>query len=260
MTSSSGSCSPSPSTTSTTVRRSSGRARSGNKWTGARWRAAPPSHRSRGPSSPCSTSSRSFPKACLRRERADAVPGGTTARRARARPPRGSTRPAGAHRGRRSVPHRSGQHGTASRSGGGRGAPRGPRVASAQPARRAPSRRAERTRGDPVIRVAAVGDVHMATDAAGSLRDAFATLPDAADVLLLAGDLTRIGLEDEGQALLTELDGVDLPQLAVLGNHDYESDHAEALVKLLEHAGVRVLEGDTEVVQVGGSTLGIAGT
>jgi Icc-related predicted phosphoesterase len=111
-----------------------------------------------------------------------------------------------------------------------------------------------------VIRVAAVGDVHMATDAAGSLRDAFAALPDAADVLLLAGDLTRIGTEDEGQALLTELDGVDLPQLAVLGNHDYESDRAEALVKLLEHAGVRVLEGDTEVVQVGGSTLGIAGT
>jgi Icc-related predicted phosphoesterase len=111
-----------------------------------------------------------------------------------------------------------------------------------------------------VIRVAAVGDIHMATDAAGSLRDAFAALPDAADVLLLAGDLTRIGTEDEGQALLTELDGVDLPQLAVLGNHDYESDRAEALVKLLEHAGVRVLVGDTEVVQVGGSTLGIAGT
>jgi Icc-related predicted phosphoesterase len=111
-----------------------------------------------------------------------------------------------------------------------------------------------------VIRVAAVGDVHMATDAAGSLRDAFAVLPDVADVLLLAGDLTRIGTEDEVQALLAELDGVELPQFAVLGNHDHESDRADALVKLLEHAGVRVLEGDTAVVRVGDSSLGIAGT
>jgi Icc-related predicted phosphoesterase len=111
-----------------------------------------------------------------------------------------------------------------------------------------------------VIRIAAVGDVHMSEDARGSLRDAFAALPDAADVLLLAGDLTRIGTEDELQVLLSELEGADLPTLAVLGNHDYESDRADALVKLLEGAGVRVLEGDTEVVHVGGASLGVAGT
>jgi Icc-related predicted phosphoesterase len=111
-----------------------------------------------------------------------------------------------------------------------------------------------------VIRVAAVGDVHMSADARGSLRDAFAKLADAADVLLLAGDLTRLGTEEELQVLLGELDGVDLPQLAVLGNHDFESDRAEVLVKLLEGAGVRVLEGDTEVIEVAGASLGVAGT
>jgi Icc-related predicted phosphoesterase len=111
-----------------------------------------------------------------------------------------------------------------------------------------------------VIRIAAVGDVHMAEDARGSLRDAFARLGEAADVLLLAGDLTRLGTEEELQVLLDELDGVDVPQLAVLGNHDLESDRGDALTKLLEGAGVHVLEGDTAVVRVAGSTLGVAGT
>jgi Icc-related predicted phosphoesterase len=111
-----------------------------------------------------------------------------------------------------------------------------------------------------VIRVAAVGDVHMAPDARHSLRGAFAMLPGAADVLLLAGDLTRLGTEAELEVLLDELADADVPQLAVLGNHDYESDRADSLVKLLEGAGVRVLEGDAEVVDVDGESLGVAGT
>jgi Icc-related predicted phosphoesterase len=108
--------------------------------------------------------------------------------------------------------------------------------------------------------VAAIGDVHMAGDARGTLHEAFARLPDVADVLLLAGDLTRRGTEEELEVLLDELGGVPVPQVAVLGNHDFESDRSDALVKLLEGAGVRVLEGTAAVVHVDGETLGIAGT
>jgi Icc-related predicted phosphoesterase len=111
-----------------------------------------------------------------------------------------------------------------------------------------------------VIRVAAIGDVHMSEDARGTLHDAFARLTDVADVLLLAGDLTRVGTEAELEVLLDELEGAAVPQLAVLGNHDFESDRADALVKVLEGAGVRVLEGDAEVVRVDGERLGVAGT
>jgi Icc-related predicted phosphoesterase len=111
-----------------------------------------------------------------------------------------------------------------------------------------------------VIRVAAVGDVHMSADARGTLRNAFDRLPEVADVLLLAGDLTRVGTEDELRALLDELQGVTVPQFAVLGNHDFESDGVESLVKLLDDADVRVLEGDAGVVDIGGETLGVAGT
>jgi Icc-related predicted phosphoesterase len=111
-----------------------------------------------------------------------------------------------------------------------------------------------------VIRVAAVGDVHMSADARGSLHDAFATLSAVADVLLLAGDLTRTGTEDELQVLIDELDAAAVPQFAVLGNHDFESDRVDSLVKLLEGNGVRVLEGEADVVRVDGETLGVAGS
>ena len=41
-----------------------------------------------------------------------------------------------------------------------------------------------------MIRVAAVGDLHVGTDSRDTLRPAFLELPQCADVLLLAGDLT----------------------------------------------------------------------
>jgi Icc-related predicted phosphoesterase len=111
-----------------------------------------------------------------------------------------------------------------------------------------------------VIRVAAVGDLHMSEDARGTLCGAFDRLPEVADLLLLAGDLTRLGTEDELRVLLDELQGATVPRFAVLGNHDFESDRVDSLVKQLDSAGVRVLEGDAAVVDVGGETLGIAGT
>jgi Icc-related predicted phosphoesterase len=111
-----------------------------------------------------------------------------------------------------------------------------------------------------VIRVAAVGDVHAGDDSRGTLRPAFQELGECADVLLLAGDLTRLGREDELEVLLGELEGTQVPCAAVLGNHDLESDRAGALVKLLEGAGVRVLEGSSAEFTVDGTTLGVAGT
>ena len=63
-----------------------------------------------------------------------------------------------------------------------------------------------------MIRVAAIGDVHMAGDARGTLHEAFARLPDVADVLLLAGDLTRRGTEEELEVLLDELEIVRAPE------------------------------------------------
>jgi predicted MPP superfamily phosphohydrolase len=111
-----------------------------------------------------------------------------------------------------------------------------------------------------VIRVAAVGDVHFGLDSRGTLRPAFLDLPRCADLLLLAGDLTRRGTDEEADVLLDELDGVDVPRIAVLGNHDYESDRAAAIAERMTQAGMHVLEGSSHVVEVDGVTVGIAGT
>ena len=49
-----------------------------------------------------------------------------------------------------------------------------------------------------MIRVAAVADVHVGADSAGKLRSHYRNLADQADVLLIAGDLTRRGLPESG--------------------------------------------------------------
>ncbi|MEJ3744627.1 metallophosphoesterase [Actinomycetes bacterium KLBMP 9797] len=110
-----------------------------------------------------------------------------------------------------------------------------------------------------MIRVAAVGDVHMDEDVVGRFRPALDRLPEQADVLLLAGDLTRHGTESEARCVATEFGGLDVPVLAVLGNHDHHSDQVSQVVKVLADAGITVLEGEATVVDCPGGRLGVAG-
>jgi Icc-related predicted phosphoesterase len=110
------------------------------------------------------------------------------------------------------------------------------------------------------VRVAAVGDVHVAADSAGRLRAELEGIAERADVLLLAGDLTHRGRPEEAQVLAGELDGLGVPVVAVLGNHDYHTDQQEQVTAVLEDSGVRVLEGDAVVLEIGGRRLGVAGT
>jgi Icc-related predicted phosphoesterase len=110
-----------------------------------------------------------------------------------------------------------------------------------------------------VINVAAVGDIHVGSDSAGRLRPQLERLADHADVLLIAGDVTTCGGTDEAKVLAAELRDVGVPVLAVLGNHDYHGGHEREVRDALEEAGVQVLEGETAVVAVNGSRVGVAG-
>jgi len=111
-----------------------------------------------------------------------------------------------------------------------------------------------------MIRVAAVGDLHFGPDLRGAFRAHLASLAEVADVLLLAGDLTRVGDPDEAVVLAEELRDPPVPIVAVLGNHDYHSDREDEVGKVLEESGVRVLEGEGVVLDVGGARLGVAGS
>lgn len=106
-----------------------------------------------------------------------------------------------------------------------------------------------------LIRFAAVGDLHCTKQSAGSLRDFFAQASEAADALLLCGDLTDYGLPEEAQVLAAELSAASVPIVAVLGNHDFESGQQDEVQAILTAAGVRVLDG--EACEVHG--VGIAG-
>jgi Icc-related predicted phosphoesterase len=111
-----------------------------------------------------------------------------------------------------------------------------------------------------VIRLAAVGDIHVGEDSRGRLRPGFETLRENADVLLLAGDLTRCGSPSEAQVLVDELSGAGVPVVAVLGNHDHHAGRVKDLMAVLRAGGVTVLEGASTVVEVDGCRVGIAGT
>ncbi|HEY9762397.1 MAG TPA: metallophosphoesterase [Trichocoleus sp.] len=108
------------------------------------------------------------------------------------------------------------------------------------------------TQSENVVRIAAVGDVHCNTTSQGELQPLFTQANEQADVLLLCGDLTDYGLPEEVQILLEELSVVQIPTLAVMGNHDYESGKAEDMRQLLAESGVKLLDGEScEVAGVG---------
>jgi Icc-related predicted phosphoesterase len=72
----------------------------------------------------------------------------------------------------------------------------------------------------------------------------------AADVLLLCGDLTDRGLPEDARLLARTLTtAVRIPIVAVLGNHDHDAGQAEQVSAVLAEAGVHVLDGSPVEVQ-----------
>jgi Icc-related predicted phosphoesterase len=110
-----------------------------------------------------------------------------------------------------------------------------------------------------VIRVAAVGDVHVGVECGGRLKPCFDELHQHADLLLLAGDLTRHGSPDEAKVLARELADMRVPVVAVLGNHDHHQDENEEITRILVGVGVHVLDGTATVLDVDGVSIGVGG-
>ena len=103
-----------------------------------------------------------------------------------------------------------------------------------------------------VVRIAAVGDLHCTKTSQGAFQPLFARVADAAELLLLAGDLTDYGLPDEARVLARELTALRIPIVTVLGNHDLESSKEHEVRQILADAGVVVLDGDaTEMHGIG---------
>ncbi|HSJ50035.1 MAG TPA: metallophosphoesterase [Actinomycetota bacterium] len=110
-----------------------------------------------------------------------------------------------------------------------------------------------------MIRVAAVGDVHVGPDSTPALREQLATVPDRAELLLIAGDLTKSGSPEEARALAGELQGFGVQVVAVLGNHDHHLDREAEVANILRDVGTVVLEGDAVVVDTPAGSVAVAG-
>ena len=104
-----------------------------------------------------------------------------------------------------------------------------------------------------IVRVAAVGDIHLGGKGFDApLQILFGQVSDHADVLALCGDLTDRGEPEEARLMAKALASVTVPIVAVLGNHDYESGKEREVARILEDAGVHVLDGAAhEVLGVG---------
>ncbi len=109
------------------------------------------------------------------------------------------------------------------------------------------------------VRIAAVGDIHLGVDSAGSFAPHLRGIEQQADLLLLAGDYTMWGAAAEGSVLAREVSDVPIPMIGVLGNHDFHSDEEKAVADVLEEAGGTILECSSTVVEVDGTSVGIAG-
>ena len=106
-----------------------------------------------------------------------------------------------------------------------------------------------------IIRMAAIGDLHCSQASQAAVQASFSQIAESADLLLLAGDLTDHGRPDEAHMLARALSAVRVPVVAVLGNHDFESDQQDQVRDIIAGAGVTLLDGDACEVR----GIGIAG-
>jgi Icc-related predicted phosphoesterase len=93
------------------------------------------------------------------------------------------------------------------------------------------------------MRIAATADLHFAPQSATVLRDQLDKVRNDADLLIIAGDLTNYGRPAEMEPLLNTMVRLRVPIVAVLGNHDYESEQSAELIRMMTAEGIKVLDG-----------------
>ena len=109
------------------------------------------------------------------------------------------------------------------------------------------------------LRIAAAGDVHCSPMNRAQVEAAFARLEGAADLLLLAGDLTTHGEPEQAAVLADVCRPLSIPVFAVLGNHDWHTGQGSELRGVLAEGGVTLLERETATCRCRGIDVGVAG-
>jgi uncharacterized protein len=110
------------------------------------------------------------------------------------------------------------------------------------------------------IRVAAAADIHAVEPLREHIARAFSGIAEESDVVLLAGDLTTHGLPEQASVLADACRDLDIPVVAVLGNHDHHSGQCDEVKDALGAGGIVVLDRGHTILEIGDVELGIVGT
>jgi Icc-related predicted phosphoesterase len=109
------------------------------------------------------------------------------------------------------------------------------------------------------LRIAAAGDLHYSEQRREEAIAAVAALDGAADLVLLAGDLTTHGEPEQAAVLAEACAALEVPVFAVLGNHDWHVNRRDELVAARTDGGIRVLDRDWATCEAAGVEVGIVG-
>jgi Icc-related predicted phosphoesterase len=110
------------------------------------------------------------------------------------------------------------------------------------------------------FRVAAIGDLHIRSVVPPDVVRHLHRIEERADILIITGDITNGGRILEAELAAELLQRIEIPILAVLGNHDRRTTRRRAFIRTLSQAGVRFLDGTTHVVTAPqGYRIGFAG-
>ncbi|MEJ7839394.1 MAG: metallophosphoesterase, partial [Thermomicrobiales bacterium] len=110
------------------------------------------------------------------------------------------------------------------------------------------------------VRIAAIGDLHVRTEMPDAVVEGLASIGNAIDILIIAGDLTENGRLPEIALASEYFATIDTVKIAVLGNHDRRGFKRAAFRKYMDDAGIILLDCDARVFQLAdGRVIGIAG-
>ncbi len=109
-----------------------------------------------------------------------------------------------------------------------------------------------------LLRIAAIGDLHIRSTVPTELVHQAIDLEKRADVLIVAGDITNGGRILEVEVAAEFLSRISLPKLAVLGNHDRRTTRRRHFIAVLREAGVQMIDGETTTLP-GFPDVGFAG-
>jgi Icc-related predicted phosphoesterase len=113
------------------------------------------------------------------------------------------------------------------------------------------------------LRIAVASDIHTKTEGSANVKRLVdRVLESNAHALLLCGDLCDHGTAEEARVLaeqMRRLTDAGIRVVTVLGNHDHTSERQDEVKRILEAAGVSVLDGDSVKLDDRVAIVGVRG-